>query len=574
MFTYKAFLETAVLRSQISEQQKKELDPVKPKPGVFDGLPKTHKAGCPIRPIVSQVNTVTRKLSEYVDKVLQPYVTKMETYNKDTIDMINTIEGVNSNNELSKHATVLLLTMDIDSFYTNVTCEMAVKSITDILKQNNHTHSEITFIADCLKLIFESNNFTFNGHHYIQICGMSMGSPCAPSVCSLTFYVYEIKFIEQHPKFLKWKRHIDDIFAIFAGTERQLQILINKFIKKSDFGFTSEISEKSVNFLDITISLEKDKTLSTSVYRHPAKVPVYTHKQSCQSENVKSSIIKSSCLRFRRICSSLKNYDRACKELQNNLIYRGHQLQQVQRTIKDVRKMDREALLRRKSKDSSTTAYCPRLLLTFIPGVTRIISDIMKRLWHCVSDLFPFHLSMSYRNSCKIEDILTKKVNYPACRNYKIHETGINVTKFNINEVDSINIKCDRRSCKSCDEHFVIPDSENTKTSIEVLDISLPNKYLNCESANLIYLVSCNICNSMFYVGETGQQLRDRMYGHRTKSAVLYKHFSSANHTLMNMKVVVLHKLKNNTWWLYRKGIEYFYLKMLKPKLNIDFAPP
>ncbi len=78
----------------------------------------------------------------------------------------------------------------------------------------------------------------------------------------------------------------------------------------------------------------------------------------------------------------------------------------------------------------------------------------------------------------------------------------------------------------------------------------------------------------MHYVGETGQQLRDRMYGHRTKSALLYKHFTSLNHSLNNMKVLVLHKLKRNTWWLYRKGIEYFYLKTLKPKLNVDFAPP
>ena len=64
------------------------------------------------------------------------------------------------------------------------------------------------------------------------------------------------------------------------------------------------------------------------------------------------------------------------------------------------------------------------------------------------------------------------------------------------------------------------------------------------------------------------------MYGHRTTSAVLYKHFSDSGHTLKNMKVSVLHKLKRNAYWLYRKGIEYFYLKTLRPKLNVDFAPP
>lgn len=371
-----------------------------------------------------------------------------------------------------------------------------------------------------------------------------------------------------------WKRHIDDIFAIFAGTERQLKVLINKFVKNSDFNFTSEISSKSVNFLDITINMEKNKQLGTRVYRHPAKVPVYTHKQSCQSDNVKNSIIKSSCLRFRRICSSLNSYDNACKELRNNLVHRGYQQQQVDRKIKEVRNMERGALLTRKSKDNTTSKFHPRLSLTYIPGTTNIITSIIKRLWPSVSDLFSFPLSISYKNSHKIDDILTMKVNYPVHLNYKFHGNGLIVNNFNVNEVTNVNISCNRRSCKSCDEHFVIPDSASTETSIELLKVLLPNKYLHCECANLIYLVSCNICKNTFYVGETEQQLRDRMYGHRTKSAVLYKHFSTSGHSLNNMKVLVLHKLKRNTWWLYRKGIEYFYLKTLKPRLNIDFAPP
>ena len=48
----------------------------------------------------------------------------METYNKDNLDIINTIKGINNEKELSKHTTTLLLTLDIDSVYTNVTCKM------------------------------------------------------------------------------------------------------------------------------------------------------------------------------------------------------------------------------------------------------------------------------------------------------------------------------------------------------------------------------------------------------------------------------------------------------------------
>ena len=126
-----------------------------------------------------------------------------------------------------------------------------------------------------LKLIFESNNFTLENEHYIQICGMSMGSPCAPSVWSLTFYSYEINFIKSHQKCLLWKRHIDDILLVFAGTERQLSTTIQKFIDNSPFSFTFSTKRDSVDFLDITVTFDKKmKMLNTQVYRHPAIIPV------------------------------------------------------------------------------------------------------------------------------------------------------------------------------------------------------------------------------------------------------------------------------------------------------------
>ena len=247
----------------------------------------------------------------------------MESYNRDTIDVINYLNGINQDKVLSKHANILLQTMDIDSFYTNVKRDHAVDAISRLLKKNGHTSKDIEFTTNALKFIFDSNNFVFNGQHYIQLNEMSMGSPCAPSVCSLTFYMYEVEFLKVNPKFLCWKRHIDDIFTIFAGTHRQLQGMIKKFTEQSAFTYTHTVSPTSVDFLDVTIGINKNKILSTKVFRHPAKIPVYTHMNSCQSPHTKKSIIKSSCIRFRRICSSLNTYDTATKDLKCKLIAGG-----------------------------------------------------------------------------------------------------------------------------------------------------------------------------------------------------------------------------------------------------------
>ena len=63
------------------------------------------------------------------------------------------------------------------------------------------------------------------------------------------------------------------------------------------------------------------------------------------------------------------------------------------------------------------------------------------------------------------------------------------------------------------------------------------DKVISCASKNVIYLLSCNGCNSQ-YVGETVQELRDRMSPHRgttdpTKSSGnfrLRQHFLESDH--------------------------------------------
>lgn len=59
-------------------------------------LPKVHKSliNPPGRPIVSGCQTLTENASALVDKYLYPHVTSLSYYIKDTIDLLQTIEGM------------------------------------------------------------------------------------------------------------------------------------------------------------------------------------------------------------------------------------------------------------------------------------------------------------------------------------------------------------------------------------------------------------------------------------------------------------------------------------------------
>ena len=68
----------------IDDETAKYLKENSPKPGRFYTIPKIHKQGHPGRPIVSSNSHPTERISQFVDFHLQPLVTKLPSYVKDT----------------------------------------------------------------------------------------------------------------------------------------------------------------------------------------------------------------------------------------------------------------------------------------------------------------------------------------------------------------------------------------------------------------------------------------------------------------------------------------------------------
>ena len=60
----------------------------------FYGLPKIHKPGMPLRPIVSSIGAVTYQTSKEVARILKPLVGKSPHHVKNTQDFIDNIKGI------------------------------------------------------------------------------------------------------------------------------------------------------------------------------------------------------------------------------------------------------------------------------------------------------------------------------------------------------------------------------------------------------------------------------------------------------------------------------------------------
>ena len=122
-----------------------------------------------------------------------------------------------------------------------------------------------------------------------------------------------------------WIRYVDDIFMIWNDSEDKLKDFL-AYINAVNpaIQFTHAHSFKSVNFLDVLVTLTNDGTISTDLYTKPTDTHQYLHMNSCHPNHVKKAIAFSQATRILRICSDPATAQSRCNELIEYLVRRGH----------------------------------------------------------------------------------------------------------------------------------------------------------------------------------------------------------------------------------------------------------
>ena len=129
-------------------------------------LPKIHKDPMKLHPIVSCTNGPTYTASAFVNSFLQPHMHRVRSYIKNSMDLIHLLEI------LYVPANAHLVTLDIESLYTNISHE---QTITSVLKRLEN-HPKKILILDLLKYVLKNHLFKFNEHILTQLHGIVMGT--------------------------------------------------------------------------------------------------------------------------------------------------------------------------------------------------------------------------------------------------------------------------------------------------------------------------------------------------------------------------------------------------------------
>ena len=152
-------------------------------PPKFYGLPKVHKTGNPLRPIVSSRGSVTYGVAKVLSKVLKPLVGKFAYQIQSTSDFVNRAKG------LTLQLGECLTSYDVTSFFTSVPIDPALKIIKDILekdeKLNDRTVLSVQDITELLVFCLHNTYFSFQNKVHELIVGAAKGSPVSPIVANL-----------------------------------------------------------------------------------------------------------------------------------------------------------------------------------------------------------------------------------------------------------------------------------------------------------------------------------------------------------------------------------------------------
>ena len=157
---------------------------------VMYGLPKVHKDGVPIRPIVSSISAPFDGIAWILDRILQPLLKLILTITLSTKDFTQYITKISIDWTSKEY---YFLSAEIDSLYTSVPVDQVINNILNLISEHDIETFSLTQddIRHLLLLALQDNYFKFNDVYYMQGNCLAMGNRLA--VVASNSFVYELE---------------------------------------------------------------------------------------------------------------------------------------------------------------------------------------------------------------------------------------------------------------------------------------------------------------------------------------------------------------------------------------------
>jgi hypothetical protein len=277
-------------KSQLGDEVCQLLRPLGSRPPRLYGLPKIHKTGVPLRPIVSTIGSPTYRLAQHLAGLLSYHTGHSPHHVKNSTDFVQTL------NSLRVDPHDIMVSFDVVSLFTQVPISETMDLLRPLFGEN---------ILPLFRHVLSTSYFTVNGEFYGQTDGVAMGSPLSPVIANFYMEDFEKTALESTPiKPTCWFRYVDDTFVIWPHGPDQLQSFLghlNSIHRSIQFTMETE-SEGRLPFLDIEIYRRPDGSLGHKVFRKPTHTNLYLHANSHHHPSNKQSVLSTLVYRARALC--------------------------------------------------------------------------------------------------------------------------------------------------------------------------------------------------------------------------------------------------------------------------------
>lgn len=496
---------------------------------IIHALPKIHKGldPPPLRPIVSGIGSLTERLGEWLDAILQPLVRRTPGFIKDTGDVLR-------NFYCKKwHSKYTWLTADVVALYPSIPHAVALVALEFHLhKYSPYSMNFIEYVLEVTQYLLTHNYFLFDDTFFLQIRGVSMGAKFSPSLANLVMAYWEERYIytvdNPFGGSLEWYgRYIDDLLIIWGGDVPAIPSFMD-YLNDNPYNlrFTAEHHQFTINFLDLTLTGVHDEVIGTATFRKTTFGNSILRANSHHPLYTIKSIPVGELIRARRNCNSEASFAKECEIVTARFLNRGYPLWMLSRAEKIARSKNRKDLLfkhnqglssrgahssetdvenvdRNTDTSESHRSNLPTLVITYSNQFSKIkqaVADSIAILYEdpVLYNLLKTGYRVIPRRSPTLANSLSPSMFSPALVRKK--EPWLKYVGFS---------RCGSHPCKTC--RYAKPvkmfhDSDHA-TSFNI------KSYINCNSVGVVYVIECTKCD-LLYVGNTTRKLKTRVMEH------------------------------------------------------------
>lgn len=372
----KSFKECLTLYGPVLFNNISKFIPMNSHPPRLYGLPKIHKDGVPIRPVVSFCGSLAYDLSKWLCKFLFDNTSHISPHS-----VRNSYHLVNKLRDLSLPEDCMLVSFDVSNLFTNVPVPQTLVLLKDLLCSSPLSDDICESVFRLTEVCLRQNFFTFDGQFYCLRDGLGMGNPLSPYLAELFMSFFErLVFNNSNPyrdKIFFWHRYVDDVISCWLGTPTELSDFLSWLNQLHiNINFTMEVeSDRSIPFLDLRLTRLEDKVVF-DIYRKPTQTDYTIGFLSNHHFGHKLSGLQFLVHRLHSIPLGEDNYT---KEL-NTIYWLAHKNGFTRQHVNSLlRRYHRRRLISDASSLSPIDADRKYIKISYMGRISNILGSIFKK---------------------------------------------------------------------------------------------------------------------------------------------------------------------------------------------------